>query len=109
MIVPAPNVSVDRRVRVPTNVTGRRRRSRRERADAHRLVVLLALKQQPLPIVELERLEGAIRRVDKPQAGNAFAGAALDLSYGSSLTVANECTETFGGSVNVASSSQVAV
>ena len=38
-----------------------------ERADAHRLVVLRARDQQPLPVVELERLESAIDRVDEPQ------------------------------------------
>ena len=38
-----------------------------ERTNAHRLVVLRARDQQPLPVVELERLESAIDRVDEPQ------------------------------------------
>ena len=41
-------------------------RDRIERADAYRIVVLCARNQEPLPIVEFERLKGAVRRVDKP-------------------------------------------
>ena len=40
-----------------------------EGADAHRLVVLRARDQEPLPVVELEGFEGAVRRVDEPQVG----------------------------------------
>ena len=46
-------------------------RDRIEWADTHRLVVLRARNQQPLPIVELERLEGAIDRVDLDEVGVA--------------------------------------
>ena len=45
-----------------------------EGTDADRVVVLRARNQQPLPVVEFERLEGAVRRVDEPQVGNSFAG-----------------------------------
>ena len=41
--------------------------------DAHRIVVLRRRDQEPLPVVKLERLEGAIDRVDEPQVGNTFA------------------------------------
>ena len=45
-----------------------------ERANAHRVVVLGARNQKPLPVVELERLERAVRRVHEPQMPDAFAG-----------------------------------
>ena len=47
-------------------------RDRIERADADWIIVLRAGDQQPLPVVELERLESAIDRVDEPQVGHAF-------------------------------------
>ena len=48
-------------------------RDRIERLDADRIVVLRAGNQEPLPVVEPKRLEGAVRRVDEPQVGNSFA------------------------------------
>ena len=45
-----------------------------ERADADRLVVLRARNQEPLPVVQLERLKRAIRRVDEPEVPDSFAG-----------------------------------
>ena len=44
-----------------------------ERADAHRIVVLRRRDQHPLPVAELERLEGAVGRLDEPQVRDAFA------------------------------------
>ena len=37
------------------------------RPDAHGVVVLRARNQQPLPVVQLERFEGAVRRIHEPQ------------------------------------------
>ena len=44
------------------------------RTDADRIVVFGAGNQHPLAVAELERLEGAVRRVDEPQVRDAFAG-----------------------------------
>ena len=41
-------------------------RDRIEWPDAHRFVVLCARNEQPLPVVQLEGLEGAVHRVDEP-------------------------------------------
>ena len=43
-----------------------------ERANPDRSIVLRARNQQPLPVVPLERLERAIRRVNKPQEPNVY-------------------------------------
>ena len=45
-----------------------------ERTDPHRLVVLRARDQQPSAVVELERLERAVDRVDEPQVADAREG-----------------------------------
>ena len=73
-----------------------------ERTDAHRLVVLRARDQQPLPVVELERIESAIDRVDEPQVEDAREGVTdcpalerslrLERSIGAGVEVAG-CTE----------------
>ena len=49
-------------------------RDRVEGGDAHRLVVLCAPDKCPLAVAELERLEGAVRRVDEPKVRDPFAG-----------------------------------
>ena len=48
--------------------------NRIEGTDVHRVVVLRARDQQPLPVAELEGLQRAVRRVDEPEVDHTFAG-----------------------------------